>query len=32
MAAATTMLAPPLLNLAYRGVERGLPAEVYTAG
>jgi len=30
MAAATTMLAPPLLNLAYRGVERGQPEDVYT--
>ena len=30
MAAATTIVAPPLLTLAYRGVERGQPEDVYT--
>jgi len=32
MAAATTIIAPPLLNLAYRGAERSEPEEVYTVG
>jgi Kef-type K+ transport system membrane component KefB len=32
MAAATTIMAPPLLNLAYRGAARTPPKEVYTVG
>lgn len=32
MAAATTIAAPPLLNLAYRGAERTAPEDAYTVG
>jgi hypothetical protein len=32
MAIATTMVAPPLLNLTYRDVTRGVPVEQFDVG
>jgi len=32
MAVATTMVAPPLLNLSFRNVRRSKPVETYSIG